>query len=368
MSGSAPYLKKDKKGTWYVHWTEKRIGKRVSTRTQDLARAQEFFAAWLTVDENDAAAPGSGLTLADVWDQYLKKHVRARLASDKTACDIWKNLEPHFGKLPADGLTQNEADNYLAKRTSGKLGRCVLPQTVRKEIAYLGAAVRFCADPRRKIIPAEFAHKLTLPEQGEARDRWLRTEEIQRLLDAAARLRDGPRLSRGERFLWLALETGAREQAILDLTWDRVDFETNTIRYDVPGRKKTKKRRATVPISKALLPVLKRAYDERLSDGGKVLDNSSGVWVIVQRIVIEAKLAEPKKSKRGRPYATGISPHVFRHTAATHMVRRGVPIYIVAAVLGNSVKMIAEVYGHHAKDDLQAAVDTISGGMLEAAE
>ncbi|TIU53539.1 MAG: site-specific integrase, partial [Mesorhizobium sp.] len=110
------------------------------------------------------------------------------------------------------------------------------------------------------------------------------------------------------------------------------------------------------------------AYDERLSDGGKVLDNSSGVWVIVQRIVIEAKLAEPKKSKRGRPYATGISPHVFRHTAATHMVRRGVPIYIVAAVLGNSVKMIAEVYGHHAKDDLQAAVDTISGGMLEAAE
>lgn len=366
MSGSAPYLKKNNQGVWYVHWTENRIGKRVSTRTQDLSRAKEFLAAWLVVEQNDSEL-GANLTLADIWSEYMKKHVRVKLASDKTACDIWKNLEPHFAGLPASGLTQNAADDYLAKRTSGKLGRRVLPQTIRKELAYLGAAVRFCADSRRKIIPAEFAHKITLPDPGEARDRWLRTEEIQKLLDAAARLRDGPRLSRGERFLWLALETAAREQAILDLTWDRVDFETNTIRYDVPGRKKTKKRRATVPISKALLPVLKRAYDERLSDG-KVLDNGNGVWLAVQRIVIEAGLAEARKTKRGRPLATGISPHVMRHTAATHMVRRGVPIYIVAAILGNSVKMIAEVYGHHAKEDLQAAVDTISGGMLEAAE
>ncbi|MBZ9706121.1 site-specific integrase [Mesorhizobium sp. ESP7-2] len=298
----------------------------------------------------------------------MKKHVRVKLASDKTACDVWKNLEPYFGGLAADKLTQNEVDDYVARRTSGKLGRKVLPQTARKEIAYIGAAVKFCADPRRKIIPPEFAHKLTLPEPGEARDRWLRTDEIQKLLDAAARLREGPRLSRGERFLWLALETAAREQAILDLTWDRVDFETNTIRYDVPGRKKTKKRRATVPISKALLPVLQRMHDER-TDDGRVLDNGSTMWVIIQRIAIEAGLvAVPKKSGRGRPRATGISPHVMRHTAATHMVRRGVPIYIVAAILGNSVKMIAEVYGHHAKEDLQAAVDTISGSTLAPAE
>lgn len=367
MSGSAPYLKKNDKGVWSVHWTENRVGKRVSTRTTDLARAKEFFTTWLVVDQNDVEL-GAGLTLADVWGAYLTRHVRVKLASDKTACDVWKNLEPYFATLPANGLTQNTADDYVARRTSGKMGRKILPQTARKELAYMAAAVKFCADPRRKIIPAEFSHRLTLPEPGEARDRWLRTEEIQKLLDAAARLRDGTRLSRGERFLWLALETAAREQAILDLTWDRVDFETNTIRYDVPGRRKTKKRRATVPISKALLPVLKRMHGERLGEG-RVLDNGGSLWVTVQNIVIEAGLAvAPKRAARKRPLATGISPHVFRHTAATHMVRRGVPIYIVAAILGNSVKMIAEVYGHHAKEDLQAAVDTISGTTLEAAE
>ena len=188
------------------------------------------------------------------------------------------------------------------------------------------------------------------------------------MLDAAARLRRGPRLSRGERFLWLALETAGRKQALLDLTWDRVDVETNMIDLDVPGRRRTKKRRAFLPISKALRPVLERAFDERGND--RVLDNGGAVWAAIQHIVVEAGLAGKRKPlKRGqKPKATGISPHVLRHTAATHMARRKVPLYLIAAILGNSVKMVTDVYAKYAKDDLQEAVDTISGGVLEPAE
>nr|WIE92062.1 site-specific integrase [Mesorhizobium sp. WSM4875] len=360
---STPYLRKSPKGTFYLHWTEGRIGKRVTTGTADRATANMFLARWILLDQEQPLSPASVLTLGDVWAEYLEKHVRLRLESDASASEAWKNLKPHFGRLPADRFTQNEADNYLAKRTSGKLGRRVLQPTVRKELAYLAAAVKFCADPRRNFIPTGFAHKVTLPESSEPRDRWLRSDEIQKLFEAAERLRDGPRLSRGERFLWLALETGARKQAILDLTWARVDFELKTIRFAVPGRRQTKKRRATVPISDALLPVLRRMHTERLGgDTDLVMDNESDVWVAVQNAVIEAGLAEPRRSNRGRPLATGISPHVLRHTAATHMARRGVPLYIIAAILGNSVDMVAHVYGHHAVEDLRGAVNMISGG------
>ena len=41
-----------------------------------------------------------------------------------------------------------------------------------------------------------------------------------------------------------------------------------------------------------------------------------------------------------------LSPHVLRHTAATHMARRGVPLWIIAKCLGNSVEMIEKTYGH----------------------
>ncbi|WP_082143835.1 tyrosine-type recombinase/integrase [Nitratireductor soli] len=375
MSGSTPYLKKSKTGTYYVHWTEARVGKRVSTRTTDLADAKTFLGTWLLMEHT---APqdgllGANLTLADVWTVYERKHVQTKLAGRYNAELAWRQMEPHFGSLLASGLSQMATDDYVSKRTSGRLGRKVKPQTAAKELSYLVAAVRFCADPKRKLIDPSFVQKLDLPEPGEPRDRWLKTEEIQKLLDAARRLRRGDRLSRGERFLWLALETAARKQALLDLTWDRVDFETNVIVLDVPGRKKTKKVRATVPISKALRPILERAFEERLDkkrDDGLVLDNQGAVWATIQRIVIEAGLGgkQKKPASGAKPKATGISPHVLRHTAATHMARKGVSLWIIAKVLGNSIRMVEKVYAKHQPEDLRDAVDAISGGFLEAAE
>jgi integrase len=369
MSKSMPYLKRAANGAWYVHWTERRIGKRISTGTKDEAAARVFLAHHLLMEQElPLGSPErAALTLADVWAVYDAKRVQPKQSGHYNAALAWKQMDPFFGALPASGMTQDAVDSYVAKRTSGKLGRKVQPQTVTKELAYLVAAVHFCADSRRGLIGPECVRKLSLPPQGEPRDRWLRTDEIQKLLDAAAALRGGDRLSRAERFIWLALETAGRKQALLDLTWDRVDFETNTIRLDAPGLRATKKRRATVPISKALKPVLERALRERTGD--LVLDNGGAVWPAIQRIVVKAGLAPDVPVAKGqKPKATGIGPHTFRHTAATHMARRRVPLYIIAAILGNTVAMVTKVYGHHAKEDLQEAVDMISGGVLEASE
>jgi len=369
MPGSAPYLKRAANGTLYIHWTEKRVGKRVSTRTKDMADAKAFLGQWLLMEhEAPSSTPGSGLTLADVWAVYEAKHVLPKLAGQYNAKLAWKQMEPHFGSLPASGLSQMTVDSYVEKRTTGKLGRKVKPQTTTKEVSYLVAALRFCADERRRVVDQSFVRKISLPEAGEPRDRWLRAPETQKLLDAAARLRRGDRLSRAERFLWLALETAGRKQALLDLTWDRVDFETNVIVLDVPGRRKTKKLRATVPISKALRPILERAHAEKIND--RVLDNGGAVWATIQRVVIEAGLAgkQQKPAPGTKPKRTGISPHVLRHTAATHMARKGVPLWVIAKVLGNSIRMVEKVYAKHCPDDLREAVDLISGGALEAAE
>ena len=107
-------------------------------------------------------------------------------------------------------------------------------------------------------------------------------------------------------------------------------------------------------MSKTLRPVLLRAYAERETD--LVLDNKAlTIWRAMQAI---AKRAGDE----------GVSPHVLRHTAATQMLRRGVPIWVVAGVLGNTVEMVRKVYGHHCPEGLADGVEMISAGLLELAE
>lgn len=377
---SAPYLKRADNGTYYVHWTENRVGKRVSTRTKDLADAKTFFAGWMLM-ERDAPTPGASVTVADCWLIYDREHIQKEVMNRKKADYYWTLLEPMFGAIAVADLSQDAIDVYRRKREGQDN---VKPSTVRSELSYLISAIRFCTvRPHRLVEPAEaeaVLEALTLPPAGKPRDRWLRTEEIKALLKAAEQMRIGAathnedalspkttRLSRGERFLWLALETAARKEAILELTWDRVDFETGTIDFNVPSRRITKKRRATVPISSALRPVLDRAYRER--EGDLVMDNKGEVWATVQSITMRAGLAPKQKvATSKKPKATGVSPHVLRHTAATHMARRGVALWIIAKVLGNTLAMVEKVYAKWQPAEMRAAVDLISNGELEAAE
>ena len=48
------------------------------------------------------------------------------------------------------------------------------------------------------------------------------------------------------------------------------------------------------------------------------------------------------------------------------MARRGVPLYLIAKVLGDTIATVEKVYAKHAPDDLRAAVDMISSAHVGA--
>ena len=56
-----------------------------------------------------------------------------------------------------------------------------------------------------------------------------------------------------------------------------------------------------------------------------------------------------------------IIPHTLRHTAATWLMQRGVPIWQAAGYLGMSAEMLDRVYGHHSPEHLKGAADAITG-------
>lgn len=387
---AVPKLRKGPGGVFYAYWSEGRRSRRASMGAKDEVQAQARFAHWL-IGQAAGGRPEQGplvaYTIADLWGVYLDKHVGTDdVVGKATIGYAWKNLEPHFGHLRLDQLGQNEVDAFIQARMAGRTGRPSKPVTIRRELLSLMAGINFCAKPPLQIIEKTHIPFVKLPHAGEPRDRWLRVEEIKRLLDAARELRidaaqfrpneakAAERLSRGERFLWLAIETAARKQAILDLEWSRVDFEAGVIFYDVPGRKKTKKSRAAVAMSASLRPVLERAYAQRvvrdlngkvLATHALVLDNGAAVWPVIQKIATRAGFSAQDKAARGeKPKGTGISPHVLRHSAATLMARRGVSLWKISRVLGNTMAVVEKTYGHWVPDDPTTTVDLISGGAL----
>ena len=329
---SIPSIKQAANGVWYVHWTDGRRSKRESLGTREKDEAKARFAQWLIVDGQNKGTAPIEYTVADLWTVYEKGHV-VTLSSPATAKFSWKNLAPHFAHLaPRD--VPSAVPAYIAKRS-----RTVKPATIRRDLVQLRAILNWAADARRGKPFIDPVPAFILPKEGPPRDRWLTDMEVQRLYAAS----DDERITL---FMRLALETAGRKAALLELTWDRVDFDTMVIHLANPSRETTKKRRASVPISPTLLPYLQDAYAARR--GTHVLGRGGDVYQQIQRI---AKLAK----------VPGVSPNVFRHTAATKMARRGVPLWIIAKVLGNSLDMVERVYAKHAPDDLRAAVHHISG-------
>ena len=65
-----------------------------------------------------------------------------------------------------------------------------------------------------------------------------------------------------------------------------------------------------------------------------------------------------------------VTPHTLRHTAATWLMQRGVPVWEAARFLGMSPEVLQEPYGHHHPDHLRGASIAIGqkGRLVSVAE
>lgn len=329
-------------GVFYIHWSECRRSKRESTRTKELAAASAFFDEWLTLRRTPGEG-GSVLTCSDIFD--LKYNGEGRPAT------AWKNLAVTFADLRPPEVTQKVIDGYVAARGAGRIGtRRARPATVRLELAYLYASWAYAAKPSvRALQKADLPALDPLPEDSPPRERYLTEAEVKRLFAAAA---GDP----GELFLWLALNTAGRKTSITDLRWEtgQIDFSAangvGVVHLNPEGRAQTRKRRASVEMSPQLRTVLLRARQERGSVVG--LDGRQA-YEAVKRIAARAELAK-------------VSPHVLRHTAATQLAKRGVPLWIIANLLGNTLAQVEKAYAKWAPGFGTAAVGHL-GAMVPLA-
>ena len=327
---SDPKLKKYR-GAWCAVWTERgEDGKAITRRSSLRCEAdqspetafQDFLKAWRT--------PGD--TIAEIFAAYLKDKHQTAADPDRLE-NAWKRLQPFWGKLRPDQITRELCREYIDQRDAGD-------GTIGRELSALRAAVKW----HNPVCPAVFE----LPARPAPKDRHLTREEYARLLKAAE---ISPHC---HLFIILALATGARAKAVLELSWNRVDFDRGIIRLSNNNENVAKlKGRAIVPMTQRAREELEKAHACAVTPfvieyGGQRVKRIRKAF---QRAVERAGLGPD------------VTPHVLRHTAAVWMAEAGIPITEIAQYLGHTnPKITYDVYARYSPDYLRGAAAALEVG------
>lgn len=301
-----------------LYYDEGDIPRRQSLGTEVKAEAERRLRDWQRHESR------VGDLVEEIMTAYLedRKH---HATGYQTLVYNWKALKPFFASHEARSIDRGVCRAYVGARGRAGIGN----GTIRRELGTLRAAIRW-AHPNNESV-------FWFPASPPPRERHLTREEFKALIHAAEK---EPHI---KLFAMLALTTAGRAQAILDLTWDRVDFERGIIRLS--GESGRRKGRATVPMTPEAKTALLEASEAALSDyviewaGRKVGSVKKGFRAACRRAGLE-----------------GVTPHVLRHSAAVWMAEAGISMPEIAQYLGHSNSRTTEmVYARFSPDYLRNA-------------
>ena len=161
-------------------------------------------------------------------------------------------------------------------------------------------------------------------------------------------------------YLYLLFTTGMRPGELLAMTWNHVDFEKQLLYTDcrvnsatleiVPP--KTKQSVRYVPINQASIQVLKQLKEEQTKCNKELGVKNSKNFVfqhygLKKYIPTNASCNKIlKKALNQLDIKPVISIYGARHTRASYLLTKDIPIDVVAKVLGHSVKELTMTYRH----------------------
>jgi integrase/recombinase XerC len=222
------------------------------------------------------------------------------------------------------------------------------PPSINRKIACLRTFYKFLRaqggiekDPMRRISMLKTKKKL--PD-------FVREGEMLSLLDTG-QFEDNFDGKRGQLILELFYATGIRLSELIQLKETQVDRKNCVLK--VLG-KRNKER--IIPFPESIVSLIDQYCDvrnksvEKLPHGLLFVTSKGGPCypMMIYRIV---------KSYLGRTAVEKRSPHVLRHTYATHLLNKGAEINAVKDLLGHSSLAATQVYTHNSLEKLKKVFD-----------
>jgi integrase len=286
--------------------------------------AEKFLARY--IGQKFEPEPSSAPMIAAVLATYAKEVAAERKTASNLSYNIGSLLRWWGDKTTAD-ISKDTCKAYAATKTA---------PAATQDLKILKAAIRYWHTS--KYGPLQMMPTIWRPDDSPPRERYLSRSEAARLLWHARRYQHL------RRFILLGLYTGSRPGVTLALTWAQVDFRSGVLsRLPAGATPDQRKRAPKVKLGRRILAHLKRW--KRLDKDAEHICHFKDAWHPNARPVQDPHQTWKKVVRAAK--LKGVTRHTLRHTRATWMMQRGVPIWEAAGFLGMTVKTLEKVYGHH---------------------
>ena len=260
--------------------------------------------------------------------------------AEKQGITDWKSVElKHL-----ISFLQHERERSLANQPKESTRR-LSGESVYLEIAALRAFYRFAEN--EKLLPSNIAENLSLPRRWKRLPKALSSLEIEKLLTPETP--ETPQSLCDQAILELAYASGLRLAELRGVRLEQLHLEAGFINVMGKGNKER-----VLPLGKKAVAAL----DRYISVGRP-------------KLVTPRSPANVFLTKRGTPFAAvtlwlrikqrvsragisrNVTPHMLRHSFATHLLENGADLRIIQELLGHATIATTEVYTHVAGNRLR---------------
>ncbi len=260
--------------------------------------------------------------------------------AEKQGLNEWKSVElRHLMQF-----LQHERERKLATKSQASTQR-LSSETVYLEIAALRAFFRFTVN--EKLLPSNVAENLSLPRRWKRLPKALSKAEIERLMTP-----ENPQTPQNlcdQAVLELAYASGLRLAELRGLRLEQLQLEGGFINVIGKGNKER-----VVPVGRKAVAAVEHYL--QLGRPKLITPRSPANVFLTRRGTPFASVTlwlRIKQRVRRSGIERTITPHMLRHSFATHLLENGADLRVIQELLGHASISSTELYTHVAGNRLR---------------
>jgi integrase/recombinase XerC len=275
------------------------------------------------------------------FEKRYSPHTLSSYENDLRAFFIF--LEKYFGTTELNEINGSFIRSWLASMKEEK----ITSKTINRKISSLRSFFKYHL--KRGAIDTMPTANVIAPKISKRLPVFAKESEVKQLIETLNQSAEDWKSLNAKMLITLFYATGMRLSELIGLKQKQVDKARSQIRVWGKGNKER-----IIPVNSGLIELI-RVYEEEkkkhfaaeemeetllLTEKGKKL-YPKYAWILVNKYLGEATTLDKK------------SPHVLRHTFATHLMNNGADLNAVKELLGHASLAATQIYTHNSIEKLK---------------